>query len=73
MSQIGARSAYLALRDFDPANVSCGQPGSISAAEFSDRHGRTCFNTGRQGTAIGVRFLIDEMTASIIGKRGARS
>ena len=22
--QIGARSAYLALRDFDPANVSCG-------------------------------------------------
>ena len=25
MSQIGARSAYLALRDFDPANVSCGQ------------------------------------------------
>jgi hypothetical protein len=23
MSQIGARSAYLALRDFDPANVSC--------------------------------------------------
>jgi hypothetical protein len=24
MSQIGARSAYLALRDFDPANVSCG-------------------------------------------------
>jgi hypothetical protein len=24
MSQIGARSAYLALQDFDPANVSCG-------------------------------------------------
>ena len=24
MSQIGARSAYLALRDFDPANVSSG-------------------------------------------------
>ena len=29
MSQIGARSAYLALRDFDPANVSCGSFASI--------------------------------------------
>ena len=29
MSQIGARSAYLALRDFDPANVSCGSKGDI--------------------------------------------
>jgi hypothetical protein len=27
MSQIGARSAYLALRDFDPAKVSCGSKG----------------------------------------------
>jgi hypothetical protein len=29
MSQIGARSAYLALRDFDPANVSCGSIASF--------------------------------------------
>jgi hypothetical protein len=29
MSQIGARSAYLALRDFDPANVSCGSIAEI--------------------------------------------
>jgi len=29
MSQIGARSAYLALRDFDPANVSCGSKPEI--------------------------------------------
>ena len=29
MSQIGARSAYLALRDFDPANVSCGSDSEI--------------------------------------------
>ena len=27
--QIGARSAYLALRDFDPANVSCGSIASV--------------------------------------------
>jgi len=30
MSQIGARSAYLALRDFDPANVSCGSLPDIA-------------------------------------------
>ena len=29
MSQIGARSAYLALRDFDPANVSCGSNSDL--------------------------------------------
>ena len=29
MSQIGARSAYLALRDFDPANVSCGSKATF--------------------------------------------
>jgi hypothetical protein len=38
--------------------------GSIPAAEFSDRHGRTCFNTGRQGTQPQCILLIDEMTAS---------
>jgi hypothetical protein len=31
MSQIGARSAYLALRDFDPANVSCGSKTEVAA------------------------------------------
>jgi hypothetical protein len=31
MSQIGARSAYLALRDFDPANVSCGSNSEVAA------------------------------------------
>lgn len=31
MSQIGARSAYLALRDFDPANVSCGSTTVLMA------------------------------------------
>jgi hypothetical protein len=30
---------------------------------FCRRVWRPCFNTGRQGTAIAVRFLIDEMTA----------
>jgi hypothetical protein len=30
MSQIGARSAYLALRDFDPANVSCGVKSAMA-------------------------------------------
>ena len=38
MSQIGARSAYLALRDFDPANVSCGSKDNVAA--FS---GHVCF------------------------------
>jgi len=33
MSQIGARSAYLALRDFDPANVSCGSNSALDAPE----------------------------------------
>jgi len=47
--------------------------GSISAANFRDRHGRTCFNTGRQGTRPLRHFLIDEMAVSAIGKRGARS
>jgi hypothetical protein len=37
MSQIGARSAYLALRDFDPANVSCG---SIATVWRCPRHFR---------------------------------
>jgi hypothetical protein len=31
MSLIGARSAYLALRDFDPANVSCGSTTVLTA------------------------------------------
>jgi hypothetical protein len=35
------------------------------AAEFSDRHGRTCFNTGRQVTIL----LIDGMAVAIKGKR----
>jgi len=38
MSQIGARSAYLALRDFDPANVSCG-----SEADLQGRLPGVCF------------------------------
>ena len=38
MSQIGARSAYLALRDFDPANVSCGSNCDMAA---SPRHFRS--------------------------------
>ena len=47
MSQIGARSAYLALRDFDPANVSCGSAAGKfceAAAQLDanrvDRRGR---------------------------------
>ena len=32
---------------------------TISAAELSDRHGRTCFNTGRQGTQPLRILLID--------------
>jgi hypothetical protein len=47
--------------------------GSKTAANFRDRHGRTCFNTGRQGTQPLRRFLIDEMTVSTIGKHHARS
>ena len=46
MSQIGARSAYLALRDFDPANVSCG---SWAAVLSYGRHGRTTSTTGPDG------------------------
>jgi hypothetical protein len=46
MSQIGARSAYLALRDFDPANVSCG---SWAAVLSYGRHGRTTPTTGPDG------------------------
>jgi hypothetical protein len=49
------------------------QYGSLSAAEFSDRHGRTCFNTGRQGTQPLCILLIDGMTVAIKGKRHARS
>jgi hypothetical protein len=37
MSQIGARSAYLALRDFDPANVSCGSSTDLTAPKFDFR------------------------------------
>ena len=36
MSQIGARSAYLALRDFDPANVSCGSCVTSNAGPHGD-------------------------------------
>ena len=47
--------------------------GSISAAEFSDRHGRTRFDTGRQGTQPLRILLIDGTTAAIKGKHCARS
>jgi hypothetical protein len=49
------------------------QPGSISAAEFSARHGRTCFNIGRQGTQPLCRRLIDEIGLATKGKHRARS
>jgi len=35
------------------------KPVTISAAELSDCHGRTCLNTGRQVTHLLCRFLID--------------
>ena len=35
MSQLGARSAYLALRDVDAANVSCGSVGQTE--KYSER------------------------------------
>jgi hypothetical protein len=47
--------------------------GSIPAANFRDRHGRTCSKTGRQDTQPLRRLLIDEMTASTNGRRFARS
>jgi len=47
--------------------------GSIPAAQLRGRHGRTCFNTGRQVTHPPCRFLIDEMPVSTNGNRGARS
>jgi hypothetical protein len=37
MSQIGARSAYLALRDFDPANVSCGSKADLTPPKSNFR------------------------------------
>jgi len=47
--------------------------GSIPVAELHGRHGRTCFNTGRQVTHPLCRFLIDEMPVSTNGNRRARS
>jgi hypothetical protein len=47
--------------------------GSISAAQQSDCHGRTCLNTGRQVTHLLCRFLIDEMIASTNGDHHACS
>jgi hypothetical protein len=47
--------------------------GSISAAKFNDRHGRTCFNTGRQGTQPLYTLLIDAMPVATKGKHHARS
>jgi hypothetical protein len=49
MSQIGARSAYLALRDFDPANVSCGSemPNGFGCRPHTSTYehmGRMCQN-----------------------------
>jgi hypothetical protein len=46
--------------------------GSIAVAESSDRHGRTCFNTGRQGKQPPCILLIDGITVAIKGKRRAR-
>jgi hypothetical protein len=45
--------------------------GSIAVAESSGRHGRTCFNTGRQGIQPPWILLIDGMTVAIKGKRRA--
>jgi hypothetical protein len=54
MSQIGARSAYLALRDFDPANVSCGskcEELSLTLANCELVHGvRGTLNIGSFST-----------------------
>jgi hypothetical protein len=47
--------------------------GSIGDTNRRDRHGRTCFDTGHQGTQPLCRFLIDEMTVSTIGKHRART
>jgi toxin ParE1/3/4 len=58
---------------FGPRPLRCtifsGRIGSIAVAESSDRHGRTCFNTGRQGT-LGTGFPIGQRTSSA-EKRGA--
>jgi hypothetical protein len=47
--------------------------GSIPAAEFSDRHGRTCFNTGRQGAQPLCSPVIGPMVVATKGNRHARS
>jgi hypothetical protein len=61
MSQIGARSAYLALRDFDPANVSCGSKPVLTASksDFCDtaRSGHpkrlpACLKRAKKGSTI---------------------
>ena len=59
MSQIGARSAYLALRDFDPANVSCG---SFATDAFS-----------ASVTPCPEWFDSDVTGKRVEGKMGARS
>jgi hypothetical protein len=58
--QIGARSAYLALRDFDPANVSCG-----SFSEVDARIGEVCFapiNGLRPSGLSGPKSAIPEIS-----------
>jgi hypothetical protein len=47
--------------------------GSIGDTNRRGRHGRTCFNTGRQGTQPLCILLIDGLTVTIKGKRRARS
>jgi hypothetical protein len=47
--------------------------GSKTAANFRDRHGRTCFNTGRQGTQPLCIPVINAMAAATKGKHYARS
>jgi hypothetical protein len=59
--------AGLSADPIDPARLRLGgvrspsgcdfRFGSIPAANFRDRHGRTCFNTGRQGTQPPCRFM----------------
>jgi hypothetical protein len=45
--------------------------GSQAAANFCDRDGGTCFNTGRQGTQPLCILLIDAINVAINGKRRA--
>jgi hypothetical protein len=61
---------------YNPARTPAGLDfgfGSIPAAELRGRHGRTCFDTGRQGTQPLCMLLIHAMAVAIKGKRRARS